>query len=1199
MAEESTATLGTEHNGFLKTLRALDGYRKVAPQDFVRAEATEKSREDRTNSNVDLFTLPDGSDKEIAVCHISSIMPLNFAPFRPWRTTHEDVAVIAMAVAHLNSGDGSIVPEVEGLNDRCNVRFTAEMTDSMFQGGQVVNQVVDQVNREPSSEKPIPCAFLGAYSSAVSVPMSIVTGLFGYPQVSGFSTSPELDDSSQYPMFARSIPGDDGNAVPVIIYLTTVLKLEHVAVVNVNDAYGNAYVEGLRKARDEYAPDLTIQQIPLDGAEDKEVAAKAAVQSLKVLEYRYIFMLAYSTDMFDAVILEAYNEGMAGTGKHNWMFADSFSGSTARRTFEPGSPLSLAYQGTGYFQVTAGIRGRTIQYDKFRSKAAALNNPDDMDYVASLLPGFGPEKPFVDDPTFLNPIAGASGPFMYDATIAVGLAACKASESHGLNFTGRQHFDSLLGTQYLGATGRVDFDPVTGTRDPSTATYRLVNLIQTPKVDRESGVEAIGFNDSLSSVFQDGNWTEIQPYVFNDNTTNVQPDLPPPPVIAESGNDNLALAIAIPVTVALILAVIVFLFYENKRKKSDAMFVIKEDELKFSDPPEIIGRGTFGVVLLAELKGTEVAVKRVLPPLKSSKISSQFGSKVGKSSMTEKFEMSTNEISMSRESGISHMSGQSSASTGTGTAGDAGSWHKMKKDFLKEIQLLAKLRHPCITLTLGAVTAGEPMLIMEYMDHGSLYDILHNETMALDGDMVLDLLSDITRGVRFLHASDPPLIHGDLKSSNCLVDSRMRAKICDFGLSQKKQLGGTGTPAWMAPELLRFESGNTKETDVYSFGVLLYEVISRRDPYEGEKDMKKVLRLVADKTVQKRPEPPRHMPEPMKAVMRDCLEDGPHMRPSFDEIDNRLKRMDVETLGSVTSKHSNKKGSNSVSIFDIFPRHIAEALRDGRTVEPEHKDSVTIFFSDIVGFTTISTELEPRKVADMLDRLYTKFDALSAKWDVFKVETIGDAYMAVTNLIKDQPDCHANRIAEFSKEAIVAANETYIDEEAPDKGFIEIRVGFHSGPVVADVVGTRNPRYCLFGDSVNCASRMESNSKKNRIHCSDASAKLLKKQHPTLPLKSRGSVHIKGKGDMHTYWVNEAAGTDTGGNMASKKDALPLVLDSSTHSATLSSVSTHEVAGAVPPESSPELGENQALDLEVGEQPMRQTAGKAAIEIEV
>lgn len=206
-------------------------------------------------------------------------------------------------------------------------------------------------------------------------------------------------------------------------------------------------------------------------------------------------------------------------------------------------------------------------------------------------------------------------------------------------------------------------------------------------------------------------------------------------------------------------------------------------------------------------------------------------------------------------------------------------------------------------------------------------------------------------------------------------------------------------------------------------------------------------------------------------------------------------------------------------LYSVFPKHIADALRNGNKVAPENHDMVTIFFSDIVGFTDISAKLDPLKISDMLDRLYNSFDALSDYHDVFKVETIGDAYMAVTNLTKEQPD-HCKRITEFAVDAIRVANQTLIDEDKPSMGFVNIRVGFHSGSVVSNVVGSRNPRYCLFGDTVNTASRMESNSEKNRIHCSEASASLLRQQSPRARIFPRGVIDVKGKGEMNTFWVH-------------------------------------------------------------------------------
>ena len=147
------------------------------------------------------------------------------------------------------------------------------------------------------------------------MPTSLVTGLLGYAQVSGVSTSASLDDKSQYPLFARTIVSDHGNAVPIIKYIREVLQVKHLAMINVNDAYGNLFVEGLRLAADAHAPDMTLMQIPLN---EGQRSIEHAVASLKETGFRFVFCLVFTDEVHDALMTEAYKQGVAGDGKHNW-----------------------------------------------------------------------------------------------------------------------------------------------------------------------------------------------------------------------------------------------------------------------------------------------------------------------------------------------------------------------------------------------------------------------------------------------------------------------------------------------------------------------------------------------------------------------------------------------------------------------------------------------------------------------------------------------------------------------------------------------------------------------------------------------------------------------------------------------------------------------------------------------------------------
>lgn len=150
---------------------------------------------------------------------------------------------------------------------------------------------------------------------------------------------------------------------------------------------------------------------------------------------------------------------------------------------------------------------------------------------------------------------------------------------------------------------------------------------------------------------------------------------------------------------------------------------------------------------------------------------------------------------------------------------------------------------------------------------------------------------------------------------------------------------------------------------------------------------------------------------------------------------------------------------------------MAERLLLGGRVEPEEFECVSIYFSDIVGFTALAARSSPVQVVDLLNELYSTFDAAIERYRVYKVETIGDAYMVVGGLPARAPD-HAEQVATMALHLLHLAGRFRV-RHLPDTQ-LRLRVGLHSGPVCAAVVGLTMPRYCLFGDTVNTASRMES-----------------------------------------------------------------------------------------------------------------------------
>uniref|UniRef100_A0AAQ5YA42 Guanylate cyclase n=1 Tax=Amphiprion ocellaris TaxID=80972 RepID=A0AAQ5YA42_AMPOC len=481
---------------------------------------------------------------------------------------------------------------------------------------------------------------------------------------------------------------------------------------------------------------------------------------------------------------------------------------------------------------------------------------------------------------------------------------------------------------------------------------------------------------------------------------------------------------------------------------------------------------------------------------------------------------------------------------------EEGHFQEVKQSTTKIFTKMKDLRNENVNPFLGFfLDCSMFAVVTEHCSRGSLEDLLRNEDVKLDWMFKSSLVLDLIKGMKYLHHRDFP--HGRLKSRNCVVDGRFVLKITDYGFNEllESQKAPLEEPPpedlfWTAPEFLRDLAISRKGTykgDVYSFSIILQEVVVRGPPYC-------MLGLPPEEIIRKVKKPPpmcRPTVAPDQApleciqLMKQCWSELPDRRPDFDEIFDRFKMINkgkktniIDSMLRMLEQYSSnledlirerteelevEKQRTEKLLSEMLPPSVAEALKTGATVEPEYFDQVTIYFSDIVGFTTISSLSDPIEVVDLLNDLYSLFDAVLSNHDVYKVETIGDAYMVASGLPKRNGNKHAAEIANMSLN-ILSSVGTFHMRHMPDVP-VRIRIGIHSGPCVAGVVGLTMPRYCLFGDTVNTASRMESTGLPYRIHVNMSTVKILHSLNEGYKIDVRGKTELKGKGIEETYWL--------------------------------------------------------------------------------
>lgn len=239
-----------------------------------------------------------------------------------------------------------------------------------------------------------------------------------------------------------------------------------------------------------------------------------------------------------------------------------------------------------------------------------------------------------------------------------------------------------------------------------------------------------------------------------------------------------------------------------------------------------------------------------------------------------------------------------------------------------------------------------------------------------------------------------------------------------------------------------------------------------------------------------------------------------NIRPVYDDRGNLLyyegSIWDITQRKVSEEALRQQRQTSDRLLLNVLPQPIAERLKRGQKTIADQFDDASVLFADIVNFTGLSTQTHPERLVTLLNDIFSAFDNLADYYHLEKIKTIGDAYMVVGGLPTPQAD-PLGATADMALDMLQTIQTFYIHDQP-----IHLRIGIHTGPVIAGVIGARKFIYDLWGDTVNLASRMESQGEAGRIQVTEAVYLRLKKRYR---FKLRGSVDIKGTGNVTTYWL--------------------------------------------------------------------------------
>lgn len=233
------------------------------------------------------------------------------------------------------------------------------------------------------------------------------------------------------------------------------------------------------------------------------------------------------------------------------------------------------------------------------------------------------------------------------------------------------------------------------------------------------------------------------------------------------------------------------------------------------------------------------------------------------------------------------------------------------------------------------------------------------------------------------------------------------------------------------------------------------------------------------------------------------------------ERQEQYQQQNASLLRAAMDDLDAEKAKSERLLLNILPAQIVERLSSGEEEIADRFDDVTVLFSDLVGFTEASARTPPKRVVRALNAVFSEFDAHTQALGVEKIKTIGDAYLAVAGLPETRRD-HCEAAADLALEMLRTVSEK-ADEQDP----LGIRIGLHTGAVIAGIIGTHKFVYDVWGDTVNLASRLESTADPGTIHISESVARVLRFDYDVEP---RGETALKGKGDVVTFYLSGRKG---------------------------------------------------------------------------